>query len=792
MFSNYFKVAFRQLMQNKLVSTINILGLSIGLTISMFILLFVMHEMAYDNFHVNGSRIFKVMTEVKMGDQTINIEGLPSKLAPMMKESNSNVLDFARIGSEQQVIFINPEIPALKFKEGPLLFADPSFFKFFSFKLIAGGADEALASPFSLVISEEAAKKYFGDQNPIGKSLLSGTKQSYTITGVMEDIPSNSTLQFDFISSIETFPKLNLEKEKVWEKAGAFQTFLLLQSEQNAEEVAHDIKTIGAKTNAFDTTAAYSLKQYSSQHLGGGFSQNTNARYVYIFGGISLLILFLAIFNYVSLATARSTSRAKEVGVRKVVGGSQKQLIIQFYLESFLVCSIAFGLAMMMTKLFLIPFYELVGVKMDTPLLTGNQSLLFLSILYVISIALAGSYPALLLSRFIPMEVIRGKFSSGQGGAAIRKGITVFQFVVSIALVFCVIITQKQMKYLKQKDLGFVQSQVVALPISGSMITHFIDFKNKLSQMPGVKSITSSTSPFYKGYNAWFTQSVKSKKDVFLYTISADENFFTALGIPWTKEPIDTFNIKQKLFINETAVQELELDNNPIGQYVELGDSKQEVGGVFKNFHFTGVRETIKPLAINIYPESKIDWKGSSSNPTVYLRFVSGAAMAQNLSNIKLYYDQYQSESPFEYYFLDEAFYQTFADENRLSKIFAVFSGLAIFISSIGLFGLITMAAETRTKEIGIRKILGASIHQISLLISADFIKLVVLAYIIASPVAVLLMNNWLHHFAIRIKIDFWTFLLTALMACLIAVFSMSFQVVRAGISKPVNSLRNE
>lgn len=792
MFANYLKVAFRQLSQNKLYSSINILGLSIGLTVSMFILLFVMHEMTYDQFHVNGSRIFKIMTEIKMGDQKINIEGLTAKLAPLMKESNSHVLDFVRIGSEQQVIFINPENPSLKFKEKPLLFADPSFFKIFSFQLNAGGADEALASPFSLVISAGAAKKYFGDENPLGKSLLSGSKHHYTITGVMEDIPSNSTLQFDFISSLETFPKLSTEKEKVWEKAGAFQTFLMLQTEQNAKEVVHDIKTIGAKTNAFDTTSTYSLKQYSSQHLGGGFVQNSNARYVYLFGGISILILFLAIFNYVSLATARSTTRAREVGVRKVVGSSRKQLILQFYTESFLVCTIAFGLAMTLTNVFLNPFFDLVGMHIDTSILTGNQSILFLIGVYILCIGLAGSYPALLLSRFIPMEVIRGKLASGQGGATIRKGITIFQFVVSIALVFCVIITQRQMRYLKQKDLGFVQSQVLALPVSGAMTARFIDFKNKLSQMPGVKSITSSTSPFYKGYNAWFTLSSKSKKDVFLYTLSADENFFTALGIPWNNIPIDTNNIRQKIFINEAAVHELELGNNPIGQYVELGDSRQEVGGVLKNFHFNGLRETIKPLAISIYQESAIDWKESRANPTVYLRFESGTAMAQSLPKIKSYYDQYLSESPFEYYFLDEAFYQTFAEESKLSKIFTLFSGLAMFIACLGLFGLITMAAETRTKEISIRKILGASIKQISLLISSDFIKLVLLAYIIASPVAALLMNKWLHHFAFRKEIDFWTFLLTGLVAFTIAVVSMSVQAIRAGISNPVKSLRTE
>jgi len=440
MLQNYLKIAFRNLVRNKVYSFINIVGLSLGMAVAMLIFLFVSHEVSFDKFHVNGDRIYHVKSEVKYGDQTVNISGLVSKLAPLVKESNSEVMNYVRMRNAGKVIFKNPQNPSQKFSEDSFIYADTSIFSVFSFKLKEGNIKTVLQNPFTLVISEKVANKYFGNQNPIGKTLLYDSKNLYTITGILENIPSNSSLKFNFLTSVENFPKVSVEQKEVWEKAGAFETYLLLNSEKSVVKIAKGIMSSGKKTGVFDEKATYNLNQFSSQHLGGGFLVNQNTKYVYVFGGVALLILFLALFNYMSLTTARATMRAKEVGIRKVVGAGRIGLIQQFYIESILVCSIAFGLAFVFIELLLQPFYDLLGVQIDSSFRSNPIFLIVIFSLFIFSAFVSGSYPALLLSRFIPIEVIKGKFTSGQGGSSVRKGIIVFQFTVSVILIICVII----------------------------------------------------------------------------------------------------------------------------------------------------------------------------------------------------------------------------------------------------------------------------------------------------------------------------------------------------------------
>lgn len=775
-------------MRNKIYSFINIAGLSIGLMVSILILLFVIHEVNYDKFHVNGDNIYKIGVELKHGDQTINIEGMTSDLGPKIKESNPMVIDFVRVKKWEDVILRNSQNPNLTFKEKSFLFVDNSFFSIFSYKLKQGNAKTVFQNPFSLIISEKMAKKYFGLDNPIGKTLVCDSKHTYTITGIMENIPSNSSMNFDFVTSMETFPKLGASEKSVWEKAGSFPTYLLLKSEKNVSELEKRIVAIDKKNDA-----KYALSQYSSQHLGGGFTNNINARFVYIFSVIALLILFLALFNYMSLTTARATTRAKEVGIRKVLGVGRLGLIQQFYTESVLVCSLAFALAFVLVKLLIQSFYDFLGVQIDASFLSSPITITVIGSLFLISAFIASSYPALVLSKFVPIEVLKGKLTSGKGGSRIRKGITVFQFMVSVGLIICVIVTQKQLNYLKSKDLGFSQSQVLAVPTEGSMNKNFLSFKNDVRQLAGVKSITSATTPFYKGYNAWFTQSAKTKQDITLFSMTADENFFETVDLQWAVAPINKGNLDKKLFINESAVKQLELENSPIGQFIDLGEKKSEVGGILKDFHFTGLREQIQPLAISVYPETMIDFeKESMGSPTMYVRFEANSDIPKSVAAVKKIYDQYHPKAPFEYYFLDEAFNETFAAETRLSTIFSVFTAFAIFIACMGLFGFIAFAAETRTKEIGIRKVLGASVGQIVVLLSKDFIKLIIIAFAIAAPLAGYVMHKWLQDFAFHMTISWWIFALAGCLTVFIALLTVSFQAIKAAMANPVKSLRTE
>ncbi len=794
MLQNYLKIAFRNLIRNKVYSFINIVGLAVGMAVAMLIFLFVSHEVSYDKFHVNGDRIYQVSSLVKYGEQEVNFTAMSAKLAPIVKNNNLEVIDFVRVKGGGDAVFFNPKNPTQKFKEDNFDFVDASFFSVFSFQLKNGNIKNALKEPFSLVISEKSAKKYFGNENPIGKVLVCNSKDNYTITGILKDIPSNSSMNFDFLSSISTYPLLGKSQKEIWEKAGSCETYLLLNSENSTKKVVASIKASGKKTGAFDEKATYSLIQYSFQHLGGGFSNNQNARYAYIFSGIALLILFLALFNYMSLTTARATTRAKEVGIRKVVGADRNGLVKQFYVESILVCSIAFGLAFILIELALQPFYDLLEVQIDSSFLTNPLFLFAVIGLFIFSAFISGSYPALLLSRFIPIEVIKGKFTSGQGGSAVRKWITVFQFTVSVVLIICVIITQKQINYMKNKDLGFTKDQVLAIDIDSSMAKNYLSLKNDIRQLTGVKAITSVTTPFFKGYNAWFVKSQKSKKDVMLYSMVADENFFKTVDLRWIKTPIDMKNLTKKLFINEEAVKQLELSKNKdiIGQSVAIWQDKYEIGGVLKDFNFAGLKEKIGPLNISIYKEGSTAWIMPSGYPTIYVRLDPKSEISEKVSTIKYLYEKYHSANPFAYYFLDESFNKTFSTEMRLSKMFSLFTGFAIFIACMGLFGLVAFAAETRTKEIGIRKVLGASVSNIVSLLSKDFVKLILVSFVIAFPVAWWAMNKWLEAFAYRIDIEWNIFAMAGVFTLLIALLTVSYQAIKAAVANPVKSLRTE
>ena len=794
MIQNYLKIALRNLLRNKVYSFINIAGLALGLTVSMLILLFVMHEISFDKFHTNGDRVYKVSAEVKYGEQVVNMDHLNAKLAPLIKQNNPEVLDFVRVNNLGEVIFKNVQNPTQKFKESNFLFVDKSFFSVFSYKIKEGNMHSVFQNPFSIVISEKVAKKYFGNENPIGKTLQCNLKHLFTVTGIMENIPSNSTNTFDFLTSIETYPKLGKEQKSNWEGAGAFETYLFLNSEKSVPKVTKSILVNGKKTGAFDEKATYSLIQYSTQHLTGGFSGNTNAKYAYIFGGVALLILFLALFNYMSLTTARATTRAKEVGIRKVVGGDRNGLIQQFYIESILICSIAFVLAFVLIQLLLQPFYDLAGVQIDASFINSPTSILAILGLFIICVFLAGSYPALLLSRFKPIEVIKGKYTSGQGGARFRKGITIFQYTVSCILIICVIITQRQINYLKNKDLGFSKAQILAIPVDSSMAKNFINLKNDLRQMAGVKSIASATTPLFKGFNGWFTNSLRSKKQVMLCAMSVDNNFFKTVDLRWKIVPNLKDGLNKKIFINELAVKQLEIEGSPVRQLINLGDGKLEVGGVLKDFNFTGLKEKIQPLMITAYDENSTAWVSFSGNrtATIYLRFEPTVILEEKVAIVNAFYDKYKSEKSFEYYFLNEAYNETFKAEMRLSTMMSLFSGFAIFIACMGLFGLIAFAAETRTKEIGIRKVLGASVSQIVGLLSKDFLILVFVSILIASPIAYYFMQKWLQDFAFRIEISWWIFALSGFVALLIALLTVSYQAIKAAVANPVKSLRTE
>ncbi|MCE7069739.1 ABC transporter permease [Dyadobacter sp. CY327] len=791
MLQNYLKIALRNLARNKTYSFINIFGLAGGMAVSMLILMFVMHEFSFDRFHTNHDRIYRILARVKMGDTDLQFNSFSTKLGPFLKEYNPQVKDYARVKTiVDKVVIKNPENPSQVFFEQNVMFADPSFLRFFTFKLKEGNPKAVLENPFDVVISERAAEKYFGATDPIGKALIYEGKHPLRITAVAENPPSNSTFNFDFILSSLTFPALNDHNKNAWDNAGAFNTYLLLDSEQSVAAVEKNIKREGMRTGAFDNEANYVLESFATTHLGNNFNESGNSKLISIFAGVALLILSLALFNYMSLTTARATLRAKEVGVRKVIGAGRSGLVRQFYAESVLVCVLAFLLAFIFVYLLQQPFYDLLNLQIDASFLISPSFLGFLVILLLFSALVAGSYPALILSGFAPLDVLKGRFGGNHNGATLRKFFMVFQFTVSIALIICSLVVKNQLTFMQNKKLGLYKDQILSIPLSATVAKSYFPLRDEIKQQVGVQNVTVTNAGLFKGYNMWFVKNFTTKIDVGLANMVTDNQFVKTLGLKWKTEPAaGVMKNRKHVLLNETAIKELGIKGNPIGQM--LGET-DEIAGIVQDFHFTSLQNSIKAMELIVVSDTTNILNFPGSNGVLYARLDPAANIQDKVTLIRKIFKKYDHEKPFEYYFLDEAFNETFKTEIRMSTMFSVFTGLAIFIACMGLFGLVTFTAETRTKEIGIRKVLGASVSAIVALLSKDFVKLVVIAIVFAVPVAYYFMDKWLQDFTYKIQMPVWIFAAAGSLAIVIALITISFQSIRAALMNPVESLKNE
>lgn len=791
MLVNYLKIALRNLARNKTYSFINIFGLASGMAVAVLILMFVMHEYSYDKFHTNNQKIYRVLARQKMGDMDMQFNSFSSKFGPLLKEFNPQVQDFVRIyHANNEPVFKNPEKPANVFFEKHVMFADPSLFSVFSFKLVEGSPKSVLENPFDMVISRRAAQKYFGDQNPIGKTLIYEGKHILRITGIAENPPSNSTFNFDFVLSATTFPALTEQNKENWENEGVVNTYLLLDSEKSVSAVEKNLKREGMRTGAFSDQPNYLLEGFSTIHLGNNFNDAGNSKLISIFAGVALLILSLALFNYMSLTTARATLRAKEVGVRKVIGAGRSSLIRQFYAESALLCLFAFTLAFVFIFFLQQPFYNLLNLQIDAPFLISPSFLGFLIVLLILSAFIAGSYPALILSGFAPLDVLKGRFGGNHGGATLRRMFMVFQFTVSIALIICSLVVKDQLAFMQNKKLGLYKDQILTIPLSGTVAKNFFPLRDEIKQQVGVQNVTVANVGLFKGYSMWFTENLTTKTQVSIAFMTTDSQFFKTLGLKWKTPPVEgVMKNRNYAVINETAVKDLGIKGNPIGQKLREED---EIAGIVQDFHFTSLQSGMKGMELNIVSDTTNILNRPGATGVLYARLDPQTNIQEKVALIGKIFKKYDKEKPFEYYFLDEAFNETFKTEIRMSKMFSVFTGLAIFIACMGLFGLVTFTAETRTKEIGIRKVLGASVSGIVALLSKDFVKLVFIAIVLAMPVAWYFMDKWLQDFVYKIQMPVWIFAVSGMLAIVIALITISFQSIRAALMNPVESLKNE
>jgi len=796
MIKNYFKIAWRNLVRNKIYTAINITGLAIGLSVCMLIILYVEHETSYDKFHANADRIFWIQGKIKMGNDSVFMPEMSFPTASLASQNDPSVESYVRYMKPYKKPSIENALkPSLKFAEDKFLFADSNFFSFFSFKLLNGNKNKVLKNPFTVVISSNTAKKYFGENNPIGKTIKYDDKYNFTITGVAEKVPSNSSIQYDFIASIQSLASMDDYKDLVESQRvqlGSFSTYFLLNNKRNVPKLEATLQQLGKNTSNGDNNETYFATPLTSTHLDANFGDNSNIKYLSIFPFIAALILLLALTNYISLSTARSTTRAKEIGVRKVMGASKKSISVQFFIESALYTTISFVLAYVLSTIFQPLFFNFLQINIDPSFLYNSHLLLSFAALFVITVLLASAYPSILLSAYKPVKVLYGKFSKQSGGLTVRKAFTVFQFSISVALIVCAIVIDKQMYFFRHTNTGVNKDNIIMIPFAPSIGKHYSAFRQETASLAGVQQTTVAHYPMYKGYDDFFFKPKNTNMSIAVPVFSVDENFIPMLGLHWKIKPDDSlfYQKQNQVIINEAAISKLNLNRDPLHEKLSMSGQQVEIAGVLKDFNYESLHDKIGALSMFIGSDTSSGW--GMFGGCLFAKVNPHVNIPSLIKEMKKIYEKYDDINPFEYSFMDESYNAMYTAEDRLSKIFTVFTSFTIFIACLGLFGLATFMAEQRTKEIGIRKVLGASVSQVTSMLSKDFIKLVVLAVVIASPVAWWAMNKWLRNFVYRINISWWIFFIAGLLVFVIALITIIFKAIKAAIANPVDSLRSE
>ncbi len=793
MLKNYFKIAFRNLWRHRVFSFINILGLTVGMTACFLIFLYVHFELSYDSFHSKANRIYRVVCDIKTPTEVIKAGGPSWAVGPHITQDFPQVEAAVRTTDDELLV----RKGNVKFQELNSLWADSAFFGMFDFKLLKGNPKTVLQEPLSIVFSESAAKKYFGNADPVGQTvLLTGEGFTAKITGVMKDIPENSTVKADMLVSMSTLTrKLNPGLDDQWGNYGN-STYVLLKPGTRPGDLQAQLPaflerrngTEMKKINMYPTLFLEPLKDVYLRSTRNGNSTG-NINNVYIFSWVAVFILLIACFNFVNLTTARSAERAKEVGIRKVVGAVKGQLTGQFIGESVLLCAISFILTLVSTALLLPSFNHLAGKTISTGIF---ENLNFVLILFLAAIGiglLAGVYPALVLSSFKPVTVLKGRFSTGTKGQLLRKALVIAQFTISIALIIATIIVYNQMNYMRRQDLGFNKDQMMVINTNGDPAKDA--FRNAVAGLPNIKGVAMASSVPGGGNPAAYSE-IENVKGV-LQIANLDLYFVDFDYIPQFKikmiagrafSPDFQTDTTQSMILNEAAVKMFGYTSpaQAVGHRFKQWGREGRIIGVMKDFHFRSLQLPIKPLSMRIEPNgcNLVAIKLSTQN------------LPKTIAAIENKWNALIPARPFSYYFLDEFFDKQYRTEERFGKLFLNFSVLAIIISCLGLLGLASYSTMQRTREIGIRKVLGASVPNIVNLLSREFLKLVAIAILIASPVAWFAMHGWLQDFAYRIEIGWWIFLIAGLIAVLIALATVSFQAIKAAIANPVKSLRVE
>ncbi|WP_370090464.1 ABC transporter permease [Ekhidna sp.] len=812
MLKNYFNVALRNLFKHKFYSLINILGLSIGLTCFLMISLYVVDELSYDKFHSDADRIYRM-------DFTGNINGSEFITAlASAPASTTMVTEFPEVEDATRLRSTGNWIVKKKntedaYNEDAVVYADKNFFQFWDFKLIAGNAETCLERPNTLVLSQSLATKIFDDEDPIGQMVVLDNDKDWEVTGVYEDMPSNSHFNYEMMLSMESREE---SKSKMWMSFN-FNTYLKLQADFDpnmleAKFPALIEKYIGPEIQQFmgasleefyesGNKAGFYLFPLQDIHLKsdklGDLTVNGDIKYVLIFTAIALFILILACINFMNLSTARSAGRAKEVGVRKVMGAYKSQLRKQFLTEAFLITFISILIAYGSSFLLLDQFNTLADKVMKFDNLLSVEFILIMAGVLITVGFLAGSYPAFFLSKFRPVEVLKGKLNLGLKGGGLRSTLVVLQFCVSIIMIIGTAIVYQQLSYIQNKKLGYSKDHILMIHDPWLMGDKSESYKNEALQHSNILAGTmSSFLPVNTAdnNNAWFPGTNSTKTETYIFhEFRVDHDYMETLDIEMKKGRSfsrDFPSDSTAVILNEAAMHRLGwTEEEAIGKTISTFDGFQDsvftasykVIGIVKNFHFSSLRNGIEPLIFEL---------GRSRG---FVSFkISSEDIPGTISFLEDKWNEFAPSQPFAYSFLDERFNEMYENEQKLGKIFGVFAFLAVFIACLGLYGLAAFTAEQRTKEIGVRKVLGASIMSIITLLSKEFLKLVGIAFLIAAPISYFAMNEWLQDFENRTNINPMVFLLAGILALVIAWVTMSYQSWNAARVNPAKSLKDE
>jgi len=810
MIKNFMKVALRNLWKRKLFSVINIVGLSVGIACFFLIAVHVMDEFSYDNFHEDADNLYRVALERIYPDNVVFYAIIPHSIPEAMLNDLPEIEQMTRFFKILNDVVFRYEDQT--FEEDKIFFVDKNFFEFFNLGLIEGDPEQVFSSQNGLVLTEETALRYFGDEDALGKR-ISTPQGEFLVSGVCENVPKNSHMEFDFVGSLEI---TGITQQPNY---ASFAVYSYIRLKEGTSPAAIEAKMpdlveryaagqIQARSGisyqeyvAAGNGYGYFLQPigdiHLTSHLTNEIKPNGNILYIYILIAIALFLIVIACINFMNLATARSVQRAREVGIRKIVGSLRGSLIRQFLMESLMVSLISMAFAAVFIQLIMPVFNQLAGKQLEIDFLRNPALLLGLLALGVGVGLLAGSYPAFVLSAYRPATVLKGRFSTSRKGVCLRNILVIFQFAISIVLISMTLMVSRQMNFMQNKDMGFDENNLMVVERAYSLQNQAEAFKQEALRIPGVLDIAGSNSVIQGGF--YYGVMFQAQEDSEIKTtraITVDDDYIKTMGVEivegrgFHREFDDTWN----LLINEATIREFGW-TDPVGMKVKrIGDPGEPVGdytvvGIFKDFHYNSLHKDIDSFVLFSFENAPQQQQGIY--PLLNVRFRPENTRSV-LGSLEETWNKFAPQQPFSSYFLDDKLAELYHNEQTSGQIFGIFSVLAIVIASIGLFGLSAYTAELRTKEIGIRKVLGSTASKIVVLLSKDFARLVLIAFVLALPAAYYIMHSWLQSFAFRISIEVWIFLLAGAAALVIAQLTISFQAVKAASTNPAETLKFE